>query len=188
MTTKRIRDTSKTLPKVLHTGPVLPRILTRKPDTAALAKEAAVWDSGAKTLQGWIDAPEAVPMTSLLNSLRVNNKESLGRLMTHLSHINSLCAIPLIRRILDDTLSRLVKIHELLRDQQFVLDSKNPYELQGVFDGLMADAAEELAGIAGFRTRITRSDKNHFVCTRDLRGDRINFEIDNDRVTRARIG
>ena len=46
----------------------------------------------------------------------------------------------------------------------------------------------ELIKSNGFSTRVTREDDERFFATMDLRFDRINIEIDNEKITSARIG
>lgn len=46
----------------------------------------------------------------------------------------------------------------------------------------------ELVKSNGFSVRVTREDDERFFVTQDLRFDRINLEIDNEKITSARIG
>jgi hypothetical protein len=46
----------------------------------------------------------------------------------------------------------------------------------------------KLAKSNGFLIRVTREDDERFFVTQELRPDRINLEIDNEKITSARIG
>jgi hypothetical protein len=46
----------------------------------------------------------------------------------------------------------------------------------------------ELTKSNGFSTRVTREDNKNFFATMDLRFDRINFQIDNGKISNASIG
>jgi hypothetical protein len=46
----------------------------------------------------------------------------------------------------------------------------------------------ELTKSNGFSTRVTREDDVEFYVTMDLKFNRINLEIDNEKITSARIG
>ena len=46
----------------------------------------------------------------------------------------------------------------------------------------------ELVKSNGFSVRVTREDDERFFVTQDLRFDRINLEIDNEKITSAKIG
>jgi len=54
--------------------------------------------------------------------------------------------------------------------------------------GLVQTEAIARAEDAGFRTHIVRRDKENFGGTGNYRIDRLNFEIDNGKVTKAWIG
>ncbi|MDP0491702.1 MAG: proteinase inhibitor I78 [Verrucomicrobiota bacterium JB023] len=53
------------------------------------------------------------------------------------------------------------------------------------YQGLPIEEAEMMAKSAGLQTRIVRDGREHFIITKDIRPDRINFEIDGGRVTSA---
>lgn len=54
--------------------------------------------------------------------------------------------------------------------------------------GLVEDEARKAAAEEGFTVRITRRDGESFVVTRDLRADRVNFNIENGVVVCASVG
>ncbi len=53
--------------------------------------------------------------------------------------------------------------------------------------GLTSEKAQAKAKQMGLRSRIVREDGKQFIITKDLRQDRINFEVDKGRVTLAKI-
>jgi hypothetical protein len=50
------------------------------------------------------------------------------------------------------------------------------------------DSAIEMAEFNGFSTRVTREDDVEFYVTMDLKFNRINFQIDNGKISKASIG
>jgi hypothetical protein len=48
--------------------------------------------------------------------------------------------------------------------------------------------AYELAQDHGFVVRITQRDDKYFIVTYDMRFDRVNFVVQNNRVTKVHIG
>lgn len=61
----------------------------------------------------------------------------------------------------------------------------------GKYDYLLGrteSVAYELAQDEGFVVRITRRDDAYMVCTRDVRADRINFEVTGNLVVAWSIG
>jgi hypothetical protein len=50
------------------------------------------------------------------------------------------------------------------------------------------DSAIEMAEFNGFSTRVTREDDVEFFVTMDLKFNRINFQIDNGKISKASIG
>lgn len=54
--------------------------------------------------------------------------------------------------------------------------------------GLSEPQATAIAEDAGYRVRVTAREGNHFAVTRDLREDRMNFELSAHQVVRAYIG
>jgi hypothetical protein len=50
------------------------------------------------------------------------------------------------------------------------------------------DSAIEMAEFNGFSTRVTREDDVEFFVTMDLRFNRINFQNDNGKISKASIG
>jgi hypothetical protein len=48
--------------------------------------------------------------------------------------------------------------------------------------------AVELINSAGFICRITKRNGKPYICTRDYKIERINLEIENDKVVAAHIG
>ena len=55
------------------------------------------------------------------------------------------------------------------------------------FLGLSKSAAQAKAEQLGLGSRVVREDSERFILTRDLRKNRINFEIDKGLVTSAKI-
>ncbi len=68
------------------------------------------------------------------------------------------------------------------------MSRKKETELTASLIGKTTAKAVSLVKKASFLCRIIRRDKNHFIVTMDLRGDRVNLEIDNNKVTKAYIG
>jgi major membrane immunogen (membrane-anchored lipoprotein) len=58
----------------------------------------------------------------------------------------------------------------------------------GAYEGLTKQAAIAKADAADVTWRITREDDERFLVTQDLQPDRVNFEIDDGRVTRVSFG
>lgn len=54
--------------------------------------------------------------------------------------------------------------------------------------GKSLEEGVELVKSNGFLTRVNREDDERFFVTMDLRFDRINLEIDNEKITSTRIG
>lgn len=50
------------------------------------------------------------------------------------------------------------------------------------------EKAQEIAKSNGYSVRVIRRDQENFIFTFDLNFWRINFEVDNDIITRASIG
>jgi hypothetical protein len=59
--------------------------------------------------------------------------------------------------------------------------------LEGIIGKSLKEGIE-LVKSNGFSVRVTREDDERFFVTQDLRFDRINLEIDNEKITSARIG
>lgn len=54
--------------------------------------------------------------------------------------------------------------------------------------GKTLEEATKLSKSNGFSLRVTREDDNLYIVTQELRPDRINLEIDNEKITSAKIG
>lgn len=64
-------------------------------------------------------------------------------------------------------------------------------KIEEIFDGIIGateDLAKQKCGANGFTYRITRRDGTYFVCTRDVRADRMNLHIEDGVVVEAYIG
>lgn len=65
--------------------------------------------------------------------------------------------------------------------------NSNDILLESIIGKSLKDGIE-LVKSNGFSVRVTREDDERFFVTQDLRFDRINLEIDNGKITSARIG
>ncbi len=54
--------------------------------------------------------------------------------------------------------------------------------------GKTVEEAKALCDAIGFQLRITREDSNWFIVTRDYRTDRVNVEIEHEKIVKASIG
>lgn len=64
-------------------------------------------------------------------------------------------------------------------------DSK---DLDAAYGQYTEAEATELARERGWAVRVTRRDENRLVATPDFRADRLNIEIEKNRVVSARVG
>ncbi len=58
---------------------------------------------------------------------------------------------------------------------------------QTIYHGLSLEAAQAKAKQLGYLARLVRNENEYYPITKDLRSNRVNFEIDNQLVTSAKI-
>lgn len=56
------------------------------------------------------------------------------------------------------------------------------------FISMSLEEAKELASFNGYEIRVTREDDTPYAATMDLRFDRVNIELQNQKVKKANIG
>jgi len=66
--------------------------------------------------------------------------------------------------------------------------NNNNKEFLNKLIGLNKLSASLLCDINGYNCRIVREDTNNYMVTMDMRFDRVNLEIENNRVVTADIG
>lgn len=54
--------------------------------------------------------------------------------------------------------------------------------------GMTYEGAKSVAAKEGLRPRLCRQDDNSYSVTMDMRDDRVNFEVDAGRITKAYLG
>lgn len=61
-------------------------------------------------------------------------------------------------------------------------------ELNEIFIGLDLRQAIEVAYSCKLTHRITREDESYYICTRDLKPNRVNLEFENGEVVKISLG
>lgn len=87
-------------------------------------------------------------------------------------------------------LDRETVVNEIL-NQESEIETLEPEMVEFDDQSLVGKTHEEATEIAhsmGLTTRLTKKDGEYYICTQDLRMDRMNFEIENNIVTKANRG